>query len=78
MKGLYITLGAIGGLVGVFVAGIVSALALGSSVDGGISLGGGRLAVVALGMVAAGIGIGLLLTALAQLAAWMWGRYFRT
>ena len=73
---MYLTVGAIGGLVGLFVAGLLVALeeaALGVTFPGERYFDQDwRLAGAALGLVFGGIGLGLLLAGLTQGATWMW------
>ena len=79
---MYLTVGAIGGLVGLFVAGLLVALevaALGVAFPGERYLDQDwRLAGASLALVFGGIGLGLLLAGMAQGATWMWGSLGRS
>ena len=73
MIGLYMTLGAIGGLVGVFVAGMVVALAQGLRSEGE-TLSDLQQVGVGIGIVAAGAGAGVGAAGVAHWIRWLWER----
>ena len=76
MTGLYVTLGAIGGLVGVFVAGMVIALAQGLRTGSATTLNEAEQAGVGIGIVLAGVGVGVIAAGLAHGIRWLWDRRF--
>ena len=78
MSGWYVTLAASGGLVGVFVAGVL--VALGQAFPGGSAgkLNEGELAGMGIGIVAAGMALGAMTAGLAQVITRLWGLSMRS
>ena len=73
MSGWYVTLAASGGLVGVFVAGVLVALGQAFPAGSAGKLNEGELAGIGIGIVAGGVALGAMMAGLAQLTTWIWG-----